>query len=42
MTQGKSSKSDSEVDEIAPCQVVEGVDADEAEPTEELSVLHDD
>jgi hypothetical protein len=40
MRQGKSSES--EVDEIAPCQVVDGVDADESEPTEELSEVHDD
>ena len=40
MKKGNSSKT--EVDEITPCQVVEGLDADESEPSEEISVLHDD
>jgi hypothetical protein len=42
MRQG--SPSQSEIDDIAPCQVVEGAEAEESEPSEELelSVLHED
>ncbi|KAH9021720.1 hypothetical protein EDB85DRAFT_1871750 [Lactarius pseudohatsudake] len=44
MRQGKPMASQSKVDEIAPCQVTESVDADELEhvDSEELSELHDD
>lgn len=44
MRQGKPMASQSEVDEIAPCQVTESVDAAELEHvgSEELSELHDD
>ncbi|KAH8983562.1 hypothetical protein EDB86DRAFT_3085229 [Lactarius hatsudake] len=38
----RGSQSQSEVDEIAPCQVVEDGDTDEPELSEEISELHED
>jgi hypothetical protein len=40
--QGRARQIEPETDEIAPCQVVEGPDADDSEPLEELSALHKD
>ena len=40
--QGRARELEHDTDEIAPCQVVEGPDADDLEPSGELSVLHED
>ena len=40
--QGRARELKPEVDEITPCQVVEGLDADDVEPLREQSALHKD
>lgn len=40
--QGRARELKPEVDEITPCQVVEGLDADDVEPLREQSALHED
>lgn len=41
LRQGRARQLDPEIDEITPCQVVEGPEVDDLEPSEELSALHD-